>query len=373
MIARRVAFGLFSLALIAAPVRAQRSTDFSRLIDRLSEPGGTFHSDNLVSNETSYLHDLTTFRSLKLKGGAYVGVGPEQGFSYIAELEPDIAILVDIRRDNLLLHLLLKAMFEQARNRLEYLCFLYGRPAPSNLELWTDLPLSSLLTYIDAHPADTATHVRNHRRLMQRVARSGVMMTDLDRQTLRRFHDEFVGSGLDIQYTTRAGPAWRSMPTNRELYLQTDQDGNRSSYLSSEERWRTVRELELKNKVVPAVGDLAGTKAMPAIARYLDEAHIPVTVFYVSNVEQYLFRQGSFSTFVANVKALPFRPNAVLVRSVIGGPAWSGPSSAGTLASHQRAQPVTRFFDLTANPDAVEYWTLITDSTGTGGIPPGNR
>jgi hypothetical protein len=267
-------------------------------------------------------------------------------------------------------------MFERSRNRLEYLCYLYGRPVPSNLSGWSDATLPALVGYIDGHPPDSAIQQRNHRQLMERVTRYGVALTDLDRQTLRRFHDEFVTNGLDIQYTTRAGPAWRSMPTNRDLYLATDQDGNRASYLSSEARWRAVKALEQKNRVVPVVGDLAGNKAMPAIAHYLVETHQSVSVFYVSNVEQYLFRQGSFPPFVANVRALPFRANGVLVRSVIGGPAWSGPAAAGTLASRQRAQPVTRFFDLTVNPDSVEYWTLITDTTDArfpSGPPPAGR
>ncbi len=364
-------FGLV-LTVASSPARAQRATEFSRLVERLSEPGGSFHSDNLVSNETAYLHVLDAFRAIPLKGGAYIGVGPEQGFSYIAELEPEIAIMVDIRRDNLLLHLLFKAMFERAHNRLEYLCLLYGRRLPDDPAGWTDLPLEALIQYVDRTPADSAVHHRDHHRLMKGLGGYGVMLTEEDWATLERFHDEFVSSGLDIHYTTRAGPVWRQMPPNRDLYLATDRGWRQASYLSSEDRWRRVRALERQNRVVPVVGDLSGTQAMPAIARYLEETGQRVSVFYVSNVEQYLFRQGSFPAFVANVRALPFRPNGILVRSVIGGPAWSGPSSAGPLASRQRAQSIDRFLELTANPDSVEYWTLMSDTTGvrTEGNPP---
>jgi hypothetical protein len=369
---RSLAFVGAVLTLANSPATAQRATEFSRLVERLSEPGGSFHSDNLVSNETSYLHVLEDFRAIPLKGGAYLGVGPEQGFSYIAELEPEIALMVDIRRDNLLLHLLLKAMFERAHNRLEYLCFLYGRRPPSDLASWTDLPLESLLQYVDRAGPDSALHRRDHQRLMKQVTDYGVGLSPEDRTTLARFHDEFVTSGLDIQYTTRAGPVWRQMPPNRDLYLATDLDHHQASYLSSEDRWRRVRALERKNRVVPIVADLSGTQAMAAVARYLRETGLLVSAFYVSNVEQYLFRQGSFASFVANVRALPFNPNGVLVRSVIGGPAWAGPSQSGTLASRQRAQPIARFLELTSNPDSVEYWTLINDTTGvrSEGAPP---
>src|SRR5262245_8024935 len=100
---------LLGLLVLAEPAQARQSTEFAHLVARLSEPGGYFDSDNLVSNETSYLHVLPALRTLDLHGGAYVGVGPEQNFSYIAELKPAIAILIDIRRDNMLLHLLFKA------------------------------------------------------------------------------------------------------------------------------------------------------------------------------------------------------------------------------------------------------------------------
>ena len=100
------------LLVLAAPrAEARQETEFGRLIARLSEAGGFFDSDNLVSNETSYLHVIPAFKQLKIQGGAYLGVGPEQSFSYLAEIKPEVALLIDIRRDNMLLHLLFRAMF----------------------------------------------------------------------------------------------------------------------------------------------------------------------------------------------------------------------------------------------------------------------
>ena len=85
---------------------------FAALVARISEPGGYFDSDNLISNESSYLHVLGAMRRLGVAGGAYVGVGPDQNFSYIAQVRPRIAFIIDIRRDNLLQHLLFKSLFE---------------------------------------------------------------------------------------------------------------------------------------------------------------------------------------------------------------------------------------------------------------------
>ena len=86
-----------------APVTSDSA--FAWLVERLSEPGGYFDTDNLISNETSYLHVLGALRERGVSGGAFIGVGPDQGFAYIAQVRPNIAFMIDIRRDNLLQHL----------------------------------------------------------------------------------------------------------------------------------------------------------------------------------------------------------------------------------------------------------------------------
>jgi hypothetical protein len=365
------------LPLLAAPAQApsRQGTEFSRLVERLSEDGGFFNSDNLVSNETSYLHVLGGLRAIGVKGGAYLGVGPEQGFSYIAEVEPKLAVIIDIRRDNMLLHLLLKAMFSRARNRLEYLTLLYGRPAPTDLAMWTDLPLGSLLDYIDGLMADSSLQERNHRQLMEQVTRYGVPLSTEDRATLRRFHDEFAFTGLEIQYTSRGGWSRRPFPSNRQLYLATDLEGNEVSYLATEDRWRTVRDLHRRDRIVPVVGDLSGPRAMQAVARYLREQNLEVSAFYLSNVESYLFRQGAFPAFVMNVRALPSGPRSVMIRSWFGR-GWALPSSVPGHFSTQLLQTFPRFLSLTAQPDSVDYWTLVNDAVELRPavtVPPGGH
>ncbi len=359
---RRSLIVLLLLPLLGAvPHAAVQSTAFGRLIERLSESGGYFQSDNLVSNETSYLHALDAFRAVGVSGGAYLGVGPETGFSYIAELQPSIAFVIDIRRDNLLLHLLFKAMFETARNRLEYLCLLYGRPAPADLPMWTELPLASLLDYLDRTVVDSALLDRSHRALVGRVSRYGVPLTAEDSATLRRFHDDFAYHGLDLRYTNRGRPNRLVFPSARDLYRETDLTGHEASYLATEDRWRTVRSLERRDLVIPVVGDLAGPKALRAIGAYLQETGRPVSVFYLSNVESYLFRQGSFPEFVANVRTLPITPKSVLVRSWFGR-GYLLPSSVPGHFSTQLTQTIARFLEITAEPDSVSYWELLNDT-----------
>ncbi len=363
---RRFTFVAVSTVLWGAEVAAQPRIAFAGLVERLSEPGGFFPSDNLVSNETSYLHVLGAMRRIGVKGGAYLGVGPEQGFSYIAEIEPKIALIIDIRRDNLLFHLLLKAMFESARNRLEYLGLLYGRPVPDDLAMWTDLPLESLLEYLDGQLADSALHDRSHRKLMEQVERFGVPLSDLDRSTIRRFHDEFADTGLEIRYSTRGRGPRLMFPTNRRLYTETDIDGLVASYLSTEDRWRRIREMQKTDRIVPVVGNLAGPKAVGAIAEYLRERKLEVSAFYLSNVESYLFRDGTFPAFVANVKALPVNARSVMIRSGFG--RWGG-AQVNVPPGHfsvQVLQTVTRFLEFTADLAAADYWALVNDGVDLG-------
>src|SRR3954453_15325164 len=85
------------LVLGAAPVgQLQTPTSFASRIAALSEPGGNFDTDNLISNEKSYLHVVPALRDAGLSGGTYIGVGPDQNFSYIAQVRPSIAFIIDL-------------------------------------------------------------------------------------------------------------------------------------------------------------------------------------------------------------------------------------------------------------------------------------
>src|SRR5712671_5528952 len=131
---------LRALSLVAVLLAGQTPPPFPARIASLSEPAGYFDTDNLISNERSYLQVLQDLRRRNIRGGAYIGVGPDQNFTYIAEIRPAIAFIVDVRRDNLLLHLLFKALFAVSRTRLEYLGQLTGRPAPGDIDAWRTAP-----------------------------------------------------------------------------------------------------------------------------------------------------------------------------------------------------------------------------------------
>src|ERR687891_250314 len=91
---------------LASPVRTalpERLTDeqFWAIVTESSEPGGSFRSDNLLSNELQMQHVIPELIKTAPPGRAYLGVGPEQNFTYISVLKPSIAFIVDIRRGNL--------------------------------------------------------------------------------------------------------------------------------------------------------------------------------------------------------------------------------------------------------------------------------
>jgi len=80
-----------------------------------------------------------------------------------------------------------------------------------------------------------------------------------------------------------------------------------------------VQAFEQQNLLVPLVGDFAGSKAVPGVGRYLKERGAVVSVFYVSNVERYLWNVDDSDVakrFYGNAASLPLDASSTFVRSV---------------------------------------------------------
>src|SRR5262249_24659514 len=100
---------------------------FSKMITEFSEPGGYFMYENYLSNERSYQDPIPSLLKVAKPGGVYLGVSPEQNFTYIAAIRPAMAFIIDIRRQNMLELLMYKALFEMASNRAEFVSLLFSR------------------------------------------------------------------------------------------------------------------------------------------------------------------------------------------------------------------------------------------------------
>jgi len=353
-----------ALALASAPAEARAQVlvqmpsprasaqEWGKLVERLSEPGGYFDTDNLISNESSYLHAVGALRALRGPGpsGAYVGVGPDQNFSYIAAVRPRVAFIVDIRRDNLLQHLLFKALFLRARTRAEYLALLTGRPAPDDADAWRERPIEEIVAYLDHASSDGAAARAAREAVREILPELGVPLSEKDLATIARFHDEFIANGLDLRFTTHGRAPRPYYPTLRQLVRENDLAGKRASYLASDYDFRFVRGMHQRDAIVPVVGDLGGPKALGAIADLLAERGEKLVALYTSNVEYYLLRQGSFGRYAESVRRFPAASSALVVRSYFG---FGGmPAHPFAVPGYASVQTVHRVADFLAEYDA---------------------
>lgn len=289
--------------------------DFSRLVREMSEEGGYFFSDNLVSNETPYLTVVDKLRQLAPSGGAYIGVGPEQNFTYIAKLRPRIAFIVDVRRQAVIQHLMYKAIFHLSSNRLQFLARWLSKPllkdAPS-----PDEPINILLAYLTRIPADEQTYAANLVAIRKAIQEDFQFpLSARDQASLEYVYKSFHDSGLNTAFQLN-GWSDSEFPTLSEVILQPDQHGKLGNFLASRDDYDFVRSLHLKNLIIPVVGDFGGKKALTAIGNYLRKNGLTVTAFYTSNVEQYLFEDGLFSAFVNNIRRLPITEQSLFIRWV---------------------------------------------------------
>jgi len=294
---------------------ARTRTAFAAQVESLSEANGYFDTDNLISNERSYLAVLPELDRLNVRGGAYIGVGPDQNFSYIAHIRPSVAFILDIRRDNLLLHLLFKAIFQQSRTRIEYLSLLFGRAVPADIESWRESPIARLAEYVNRPPLDSKSIDAVKSRLEVVIKGFGVPLSPDDLLTIDRFHRRFIESGVDLQFQSAGRMPQPYYPTYKELLLETDPKGNQRNYLASEEAFQFVKSLQQRDRIIPVVGNLSGPSALAAIGRVVGEKGETLSAFYASNVEFYLKRQGSYQRFVSNLGRVPHTNRSVVIRS----------------------------------------------------------
>jgi len=345
----------------AQQAAALSDSAFAALSARISEPGGYFDSDNLISNESSYLHVLGAMRRLGVSGGAYVGVGPDQNFSYMAQVRPRIAFIIDIRRDNLLQHLLFKSLFEMARNRAEYLALLTGRAVPNDVTKWNAKSIAELVELIDKSPPDADQFETTRSVIRAKVKKYGIPVTPAELETIGRIHQAFFDSGLDLKFTSLGRAPRDYYPTLKTLLLERDRAGKQLNYLADEDDFQYLKALESRNLVVPVVGNLAGPRALREIGKVLTERAEKLSTLYVSNVEFYLMREGSFDTYAASVRSLPHDAKSVIIRSYFNGGFYgSHPQNVPGYFSTQLLQTMDTFVSEASKGGYATYMDLVS-------------
>lgn len=331
---------------------------FAALVAELSESGGYFDTDNLISNESSYLHAVSDLEAWGVRGGAYMGVGPGQNLSYLAAIRPRMAFIVDLRRDNLLQHLWFKALFERSRTRLEYLCLMVARACGGESAA---LGLEALVARVDAaSPVDTVEALIEA--VVEHAAGTGVPLSAADRAMIRSIHHRFARRGLGLRFRSHGRAPRPSYPTLRRLLLERDREGRQVSYLADEADYRYLAALQSENRVIPVVGDLAGGHALRAIAREVARRDLVVSAFYVSNVEFYLFGDRAFPDYIANLQALPVTAGSVVIRSYFNR-FRPIPQTVPGYASTQLVEPIPALLAAWQEGRVPSYQALIT---GTG-------
>jgi hypothetical protein len=251
-------------------------------------------------------------------GRAYLGVGPEQNFTYIAALRPAMAFIIDIRRGNLDLQLLYKALFELSSDRAQFVSLLFSKPRPAG-----PTPKSSASDIFEAYSTVESSerlYVENMSSIRNQLfTKHGFELSEEDLRGIEYVYHAFAMFGPDIKYSPVGLGGGTIQPTYAALMAATDQGGLARGFLSTEEAFAFLKNLQSRNLIVPVVGDFAGAKAIRAVGTYLKQKGALVSAFYLSNVEEYLRQNGVWLDFCANVSELPRDGTSTFIRSTRSG------------------------------------------------------
>ncbi len=333
----------------SVPTRLSDET-FWTLSTGFSEHGGFFPSNNWVSNETLYQHVVPRLTARIKPGGVYVGVGPDQNFTYLLALKPSLAFIVDIRRQNLLHHLLYKALMELSPTRAEFVAKLFGRPKPRDLADGA-APDALMAAFIATSPSSEYIAQTTDAVLDRLTRHHGFALSEDDRATLLMVYQAFYANGPEITYSGVSSfvsvvgnqtVRWRMspFPSYADLAGMTDADGINHGYLANETNYKALRDMQLRNAIIPIVGDFAGPKALRSVGKWVKDRGGLVTTFYTSNVEQYLFQNRVWKEYYDNIASMPLDDSSTFIRSYFGSGASYGVLSRGTPPTMPGGAPV---------------------------------
>jgi len=315
-------------AVAAATLPAKLSdAEFWQITSDISEPGGYFRiADNFTSNEGEVGQLMTEIAARGLTGGVYIGVGPEQNFSYIAAIKPAMAFIIDIRRQAVMQHLMFKAMFELSKDRADFLSMLFARQRPEGLDATTPIQKMWEAYFRVLTDRDLAAKTRD--RVVDHLVKTHKFTFTADEQAqLDYVIGSFIqfGPAIATRGTATGGGGGGSNLTFADLTgWSTDYTGKVQSFMATEDQFKVVKALHDKNLIVAVSGDFGGPKALRGIGAYMREHGGTLTAFYLSNVEQYLFQDVKQQAFYDNVGTLPINDSSVFIRPYSMRSSWPG-------------------------------------------------
>ncbi len=292
--------------------------EFWKLSTEFSESDGFFRSDNLLSNEVWLQRVIPDLLGTVKTPSVYMGVGPEQNFTYISALKPKMVFLVDVRRGNLDLQLMYKALFEMSTDRADFVSKLFSKKRPDGLD--RNATAGEIFAAFKGVESSETLYKDNLKAIDdQLIAKHHFTLSDGDIQGVEYVYHAFFNFGPGLNYSSTGGFGGRYQPSYADLMVATDEAGQSRSFLANEDNFNVMKSLESKNLIVPVVGNFAGPKAIRAVADYLKSKGATVSAFYLSNVEQYLYQDRIWANFCRNVATLPLDTTSTFIRSVRGG------------------------------------------------------
>jgi hypothetical protein len=179
-----------------------------------------------------------------------------------------------------------------------------------------------------------------------------------DLERIRYVYRSFFRENLTLRFLTIGRPSSR-YPTLEQLIMATDLEGELQNFLASEDLFSRVKLMQQENRLIPIVGDSSGPRALRAVAGFLKERGLKVSVFYASNVEFYLFNRSQWQDYIDNVRTFPFRGDAVFIRAYF--PTF-GRTHPLNVRGHRPTSLIQSTFGFLDDADSgrhASYWDVV--------------
>lgn len=211
--------------------------------------------------------------TVRNRGGAYVGVGSDQNYSYAALARAELVWLIDYDPDVVALHFLNRAFTLASESVPEFIAHYRLRNAATSIQLIQE-------TYADHPDLDHFVYVYN-----------------LYRKRLYEYYHH------------------RSLPSDREVETE---------WLRNPELYAHIRLLWQTNRIWPVKGDLT-KHALSSIGDSARQLGVPVRIYYTSNAPQ-IWSGELIEDYKNGVLSLPMDERSIVLQTFIYPTGFGGPT-----------------------------------------------